>query len=242
MTVQLRNSIFPIGDEGFSIDKYTGNAPFDISKYFERPFISFSACWRGYVATFGVEEHILVLKDLRVFKHVEKPKIINGIAPKFIDFLGSEIPYYENVGLELEYSGRMLITKGYKKLGLRTMFNIAENENISELVFSSGILEEYEDLSYLIDQFRETLYDHVKEEFTNGNLLKLLKISPSITKKQEKEITEHLDVLISEEKLSELPELLVYPLFENFKLKDANFKRYFNQRFFLNYGHSAYDW
>lgn len=252
MTVQIKHTIIPDEEEGFSVKKYSGNPPFDISPYFTEPFMSFSACWRGFVATFTIKNTRLLLKDLGVFKEIEKPKIINGVTPNFIDFFDSKIPYYENIGLELAYTGRMLITNGYIKLGLSPIFDIASHENITELVFSSGILQEKEDLSGLIERFREDLFDHAKEECNEENSLKMLSELSSkakIKKKVTAEDKENIKVIFQEskkliltEKLSEVPRQITHHLFKNFKFKDDEFKKEFNQRFDLNYGHSPYDW
>ncbi|WP_298517049.1 hypothetical protein [uncultured Kordia sp.] len=244
MTVQIQHTILPEGDKGFSIKKYTGDAPFDISKYYDRPFMSFSACWRGFVATFTVKNNRLLLKDLRVFKETEAPRVIHDTKPKYVDFFDSKILSYKNINLELDYTGRMLITKGNLQFGLRPMFNIISHKNITELVFSSGILQEQEDLSELIEQFREAIYDHAKEEYKKGNLLKQIDVASLDTKKKEElEILKHAyGKLILEENLIELPTQVIYPLFENFKLTDDSFKKEFNQRFYLNYGYSPYAW
>ncbi|EDP98291.1 hypothetical protein U8527_20055 [Kordia algicida OT-1] len=244
MTVQIQHTILPEENKGFSIRRYTGEAPFDISQYYKRPFISFSACWRGFVAIFKIQNNKLLLKDLRVFKETESPRIINGVKPKFVDFFDSKILSYENINLELDYTGRMQITKGYLQFGLRPKFNIASNENITELVFSSGVLQKQEDLSELIEQFREALYDHAKEEYKKGNLFKGIDIASLNSKEQEEleTLNQSYGKSILEEKLIELPRNIIYPLFENFKLTDDDFKKEFNQRFYLNYGYSAYDW
>lgn len=252
MTVQIQHTMLPEGDKGFSIKKYTGDAPFDISQYYDNPFMSLSVCWRGFVATFAVKNNRLLLKDLRVFKETETPRVINGAKPKFVDFFDSKILSYKNIDLELDYTGKMLITKGDSQLGLHPKFNIASHKNITELVFSSGVLQEQEDLSELIEQFRETLYDHAKKECIEENSLKMLSELSSKAISKEKvtaEDKEKMKVFFQEakklilaDKLSEVPKQITNHLFKNFKLKDAEFKEEFNQKFYLNYGYSPYDW
>lgn len=118
-----------------------------------------TACWRGYVAEFAILENRLVLKDLTTNngKRDVEPVVLNGISPFIIGSEKYQDWYYENINLEISYSGAILITDGflreyYVHMGFQSPFSYTK---VVELIFEHGLLISTNDLSDVATKFRE---------------------------------------------------------------------------------------
>jgi hypothetical protein len=130
--------------------RYGFDAPFDYNGY---SFLH-STCWRGYVATWGVIENYLVLKEVRSDDDCEKkldiktyfknngynPKTINGfvVADWYSATLTSEIGVYNES--EGRFNANDRLTIGTGRLNFRIEDTIVPN-NI-QLIFEDGKLIE----------------------------------------------------------------------------------------------------
>jgi hypothetical protein len=176
---------------------------------------------------------------------MENAPIINGVEPEYIEFIQSKIPVYKNIGLKMDYTGRVMIKSSYLNLGIRPIFQDAQYEKVIEYNFISGELEREEDLSWLTEKFRQELNEYALENCdTNEMMNKLLghavRNEKNISKVQE--AMRKAKEIIMKGNLSKLPKSFNYPLFEGFKLKDRKFHREFTQRMDKNYGFKGYGW
>ena len=127
---------------------------FNITKLGLKPHAIHSACWRGFVAEFGIgNENRLVLVELKTNNGKAPPPKINGIEPKIV--FGGGLKYH-NLNLPINYSGKILITSGFIKekyvhMGFQSPLSY---ENIIELSFENGIFTDENDMSALAAQKR----------------------------------------------------------------------------------------
>ncbi len=247
MTVQIKDSIKPHeGEETrYAINRFSENRPFRFSDYFERPFIFFTACWRGHVAHYKIINNELILDRLRIFKEIEKAPMINGVQPEYIEFSESKIPVYKNIGMKMNYTGRIMVKSGHLNLGLRPIFQDVQIEKIIEYKFASGQLEQEEDLSWLTEKFRQEMVEYALEhcdtqEMKNKLLGHAVRNEKNLSVVQE--IMRRAKGLIIKGRLFELTKDFKYPLFEGFKLKNREFHKEFNKRLYHNYGLTGFDW
>jgi hypothetical protein len=247
MTRQIRDSIIPNenDDRSYSVRYYEGGRPFKFSDYFKEPFIFFTACWHRHVAHYKIVNNDLILDNLRVFKDTDTAPTINGVKPEFIEFFDSRIPVYRNLGMKMEYTGRIMVHSGYLSLGLRPIFEDVQVKNIYEYKFISGNLEQQKDLSWLTEQFRKELLEYAIEHCETDEMMNKL-LGHAIRNKKNisevKEMMKEAKEMILSGNLGKLPKSFNYPLFVNFKLKDREFHKEFTKRLYQNYGFNGYDW
>ena len=136
----------------------------NIDKWGLRPSYLCSGCHRRYIATFGLIENKLVLKDLETndYRAVDgvvsesTPKI-NDIAPKLKKESGFNDLEYKNVNLPISHTGTVVLNAGH----IVTIYgggNIYGSDNrwwrgrriyeaVIELTFENGILKSEKDRS-----------------------------------------------------------------------------------------------
>ena len=143
---------------------------FEISALGLAPSSFSTACWRGYVAYFAIDDdRHLILKHLNTNKgSLEESAVpkINGKAPiSKEDSFGSSLDY-KDVDLPLPYSGGVLITDGfiherYVHMGFQSPLSY---ELVIELKFKNGLFMGETDLSEMIKSQRENTVDITEEE------------------------------------------------------------------------------
>jgi len=112
---------------------------FDPQKYGLNLSSGFSACWKGFVIQFAVENNELFLDELDVIcKDGNYPEIA-GISPVIEE--DALFQNYENIHLKLNYSGTITIGQGYLKRYLGRAFTGSHMyEKVYELTFKNGVL------------------------------------------------------------------------------------------------------
>jgi hypothetical protein len=143
---------------------YSVSAVENPDKFFDFQYLGIApeaestACWRGYVAEFSIDEKQLVLKNLSTNNGNGKSPIpvINGTEPLIVKPKGLVHEYsawrnllYKNVNLPLHYSGAVLITdqfieERYVHMGFQSPLSY---EVVIELIFDNGIFNEENNLS-----------------------------------------------------------------------------------------------
>ena len=130
-----------------------------------------TACWRGYLATFGIVDDRLVLKDLYANLIEESPlfpahssapfqkgvgPLINGIAPKVTELAPYDEfnNYYADINYQLEYSGGMLLVHDPVLDGYLMMQYVWTYRMLYELVFDRGRLNATYDRSEQMAELR----------------------------------------------------------------------------------------
>ena len=137
---------------------------FDFGRLGLNPISNCSACWRGYIAIFAIDENNnLFLRDLYTNNGGEVPPMIHGVKPFEIDNWKENIYAiagnlaYENINLPIPYTGAFLIgdnfiDKLYVHMGFQHPFKY---EYLEEFIFENGVCIETRDLSKEAKEQRE---------------------------------------------------------------------------------------
>lgn len=126
MTAQM-NDLMDYDGRQYSISAIKSkNALFNVEKLGLHPIAASSACWRGYIAKFGLDgDSRLLLTDLFVNIEDEKAPAINGMLPNRVkidhnrlneyDFnmIAGGNTVYRGVDLPLPFTGSMIICDGF---------------------------------------------------------------------------------------------------------------------------------
>jgi hypothetical protein len=156
MTGQI-NGVFAFRGQVFDIVEVRDGKLFDPSALGLEPTAPCTACWQGYVAKFALVESCVVMDTLyinlvkagqRYLREIGP--IINGVEP--MGPHGKEDWFnnrYENLAYRLNYTGSLMLGKGFIKnlyvhMGFQSLWKY---ENVLELVFESGILKKELDRS-----------------------------------------------------------------------------------------------
>lgn len=177
MTAQF-DDLFRYHRGDYSVAGISAGELFDPALLDLKPQGTCSACWRGYVATFGVAKRRLVLQALDVnllnpqtFDVTEGPAI-NGVSP-VVDHTESKLfnNSYSRLDYHLEYSGGLLLAQGFiRELYVHMGFHPPwKYERVIELTFEGGILQQEFDRSERMAEIREMICHRTNEE-TAGDL------------------------------------------------------------------------
>jgi hypothetical protein len=79
MTAQFSDGILYLG-ENYSISGMTNDGLYKPEVHGIEPMPKCSACWRGYLCMYAIENNDFLLNELRVFIDTPAP-IINGVNP-----------------------------------------------------------------------------------------------------------------------------------------------------------------
>ena len=153
MTGQVNDSFLYKG-EVYVLSGYTKGEPFSPLDYGFLPKAATTACWRGFILYFTIEDEELFLVDMEI--NNEEELELNGIKPEIRD-QGLRL-YYQNVNLKLEYSGKLLIAKDFiQSMYVHMGFQRASSyETVLELEFKKGNLISVKDLSSKMKKRRKT--------------------------------------------------------------------------------------
>jgi len=152
---------------GISAIEFPNNF-FNIEEYGLKPIWERTSCWRGYVATFTInDDNKLVLHKLNTNNgNRENDKIIsiNGKLPKIIKPEGIVDEYknfrqykYDNVDFEIIYNGSIIITSDfiisrYVHMGFQSPISY---KNVISLTFNNGKFSSFNDLSNTVASIRD---------------------------------------------------------------------------------------
>ena len=132
-----------------------------------------SACWRGYMAIFGLDKdkRLILIELYTSVRDGEMPPEINGVSPDIIDMhpedpeFFTKLPVhiliagnvqYSFINLPIQYSGKILITEGfiddyYVHMGFQPPSSYGE---VLELTFAKGTCVDVKDVSGQAEQKR----------------------------------------------------------------------------------------
>lgn len=159
MTVQILDELI-YDRRTFSIVGLNGKGLYTPNDFGLKPVALSSANWRGYVMIYKIYYKKLVLDNMQVC--IEEPMEdipkINNIIPE-IKNVGAILLYYQKLKLKTNYTGNILIAKGYID-GLHDSMgppNPISFKVLIELNIKNGDLLSAEDLSDKIAEYREKI-------------------------------------------------------------------------------------
>lgn len=163
MTTQISDGVI-YGGRKFVLCGCNGPELFDPAQYDLVPAAPSTACYRGWMADFSVNE-ILVLKDLFVFHDAGMPvlnrrpngPLINSIAPIEPNSWCGFNCLYQDVNLSSSFTGGLLIADGFiKQSGVGMGFHkFWKFETVLELIFENGYLRNVADRSQVAQTIRQ---------------------------------------------------------------------------------------
>ena len=166
MTAQLHDQ-FIVEGESYSIAGVSGYGLFDPETHGLHPVSWNTACWRGYVTTYALQEKYLVIRELELnlspphhdgSDPVTAPPLYGVKARHSPEPFGFEY-VYEDVGMPLAYTGGLLLARGFiDDLHLHMGFHPAwKYRKVMELIFEEGRIIETHDVSRRIARLRKTM-------------------------------------------------------------------------------------
>jgi hypothetical protein len=122
-----------------------------------KPIGVMSACWRGYICEYGIQDNKLVVENLRVW--LEKPgHKINGVTP-ILHREGSRLYIYKGLNENLDFTGGVLIADDFiKELYVHMGFHPAwKFREVVELIFDRGEIVDTRDVSEQMEKIRNEM-------------------------------------------------------------------------------------
>ncbi|WP_426341355.1 hypothetical protein ACN9MZ_06220 [Pseudoduganella sp. S-14] len=163
MTTQVADGVIYDGRK-FVLCGRNGPELFDPTIYGLVPAAPSTACYRGWMADFAVND-FLMLKDLFIFHDAGLPvlnrspngPLVNSIAPVDPNSWCGFNCLYQDVNLTTPFTGGLLIADGFIKQGGVNMgfHRFWEYEIVLELIFESGHLQSVEDKSAVARTVRQ---------------------------------------------------------------------------------------
>lgn len=128
---------------------------FDPESFGLSPTMTDTACYKGFVVQFALSENKLFLDKLEVHCENNVYPPINGIKPKKgTGSYFSRFMFYENINLQLDYSGVITIGKDmHEKFFGRAFIGPHAYKNTFELTFKNGELIKQKDTSGTYEGF-----------------------------------------------------------------------------------------
>jgi hypothetical protein len=152
MTGQIADSFLYEG-EVYSLIGYTKGEPFTPVNYGILPKAPHTACWRGFVLYYKLDDNKLLLQDMQL--HADDAGEINGVIPKESE--NSFKFHYQDLNLVLNYSGKIKIAKDFiQEMYVHMGFQRASAfKTVLELDFKDGNLIQVNDLSDKMKKHRK---------------------------------------------------------------------------------------
>ncbi len=151
MTGQIPDSFLYEG-EVYSLIGIEEEEPFSPLDYDITPEIASTACWRGFVLYYTLDDKYLILQDMQL--NTKEAKKINGVKPKKTKDMFTF--HYQDLNLNLDYSGKLLIARDfidemYVHMGFQRPITFRK---VVELDFNNGVLLSVNDLSEQMENRR----------------------------------------------------------------------------------------
>lgn len=151
MTQQFKDPFIWKSNEWAFVRAYNSKSLFDPKKFGLSPNSLCTACRKGYVVQFKVNNNILYLDNLKIFCKDNFYPRINNVAPKLYT-VGLEkykgMQEYKNINLELKYNGTIIIAREMKEEFYTRYFIDPNSYEITfELYFEDGKLVESRETS-----------------------------------------------------------------------------------------------
>lgn len=151
MTGQIPDSFLYEG-EVYSLIGIEEEEPFSPLNYDILPEMASTACWRGFVLYYKLDDNYLTLQDMQL--NTQEAKKINGVKPKKTEDMFKF--HYQDLNLKLDYSGKLLIARDfidemYVHMGFQRPISFRK---VVELDFNNGELLSVNDLSEQMENRR----------------------------------------------------------------------------------------
>jgi hypothetical protein len=163
MTAQIHDQCL-VGGQRYDIAGIAGDELFAPGAHGLKPVPWSTGCWRGYVVTYALRNRRLVVRELAVNLSSPKREGVEKVpAPPLRDAEARRPagPYgfeylYEDMALPVAYTGGLLLARGFiEDLYVHMGFHPAwKYEEVLELIFEEGRLEEAYDVSDRIREMR----------------------------------------------------------------------------------------
>lgn len=162
MTAQFPDTLEFKG-KSYVVAAIQGEGLFDPYSFGLHPIPSITACWRGYVCSYIIDQGQLKLGELSVSleKSSEPVKIeINGISPsppsQEVELFNTR---FKQLGLAIPFSGGILAADGFiRELYVHMGFQPAwKYQEVFELIFEKGMLQYSADVSRSIKTVRDKI-------------------------------------------------------------------------------------
>jgi hypothetical protein len=151
MTGQIPDSFLYEG-EVYSLIGIEEEEPFSPLDYDIMPEMASTACWRGFVLYYKLDNNYLVLQDMQL--NTQEAKKINGVKPKTTKDMFKF--HYQDLNLKLDYSGKLVIARDFiDEMYVHMGFQRATSfRKVVELDFKKGELLSVNDLSEEMEKRR----------------------------------------------------------------------------------------
>ena len=161
MTAQYNDLCFHRGTE-FSVAGISGSGLFDPGSVGVKPVGFSSACWRGYIAHYTVNDAKLFLTSLHIGLPQGQPPRLFGVSPASTKWLGW---LYDGFQLPIAFTGGLLLASGFlKELYVHMGFHPPwKYERVSEVLFDAGRMVEEHDRSIQMAAVRTKLSREEKQ-------------------------------------------------------------------------------
>lgn len=162
MTLQIPNSI-TLNNESFNIIRFHGGNLFTPQDIGILPVANMSACWRGYVSTYKINNNFLVLDELRLSSGYKMQNVFLNFFYKFFPRKAHLINRvkptpskpeaffirYENINLTVNFTGTILIARDFigKYWAYRELNPDWAYRTVLELKFAHGKSTGIQDVS-----------------------------------------------------------------------------------------------
>ncbi|WP_054973483.1 hypothetical protein [Paenibacillus sp. A3] len=158
MTAQIPHSFIYLGHHDYSLAAVEKDWPFKPKQYGFTPVAYSSACWRGYKCHYVIEDKKLYLDTLTIGLEDSVPPVWNGISAAEAQYGAWE---YHQVGLPLEYSGGIVLCRGfinemYVHMGTQRPYSYRQ---VLELSLEKGLLTDVTDYSKEMKEIRKFLLE-----------------------------------------------------------------------------------
>lgn len=167
MTAQFQDIIRYQGED-YNLVGMSEEGLFEPEQYGMQPVSTCTACWRGYIAIYAVDDRKLLLSELLVnlnpfdekAPNASAAPLLNNVDPvKMTDEHGLFEYDYRNINLPLPYTGGLLIAIGFiDELYVHMGFHPAwKYKQVHELIFEDGQLVSEADVSKKMKDVREKM-------------------------------------------------------------------------------------
>jgi hypothetical protein len=164
MTAQFPDAVQYQGKE-YNLAGIKGDKLFEPQDYGLNPVGTCTACWRGFVCHYVVNEDLrldalFIGLDMSDRNAADSPALLNGIQPTHSeDFLSKHLGMleYPNINLVIPFTGGLLLGEDFiKELYVHMGFHPAwKYREVWELLFVEGILIESNNRSLEMEQIRQ---------------------------------------------------------------------------------------
>jgi hypothetical protein len=149
----MADEVFFEGEQ-YAVTAVDGAGLFDPGEHGLEPRMLHTACYRGRICHYAVDDRRLVLRELHVGSE-DEPARIDGVRARWDDEFGSW--HYQGLDVPVAFTGRLLIGSGdvddspYLNMGFWPAWMFAE---VRELTFRGGGLVAADDCSAAIAEIR----------------------------------------------------------------------------------------